>query len=65
MYKSADSPDRDYEAEWLEAERELAISGHLSLTTREQFAKDDFMDVGGKASRKIEKSKHSSKPSKT
>jgi len=63
MYKSIDSPDRDYETEWLEAERELAISGHLSLTKSEQFTRDDFMDSLRKASRRIEKTKSSPKPS--
>lgn len=65
MYKSAGSPDRDYEAEWLEAERELAISGHLSLTAGEQFANDDFRDSLRKVSRQIDKSKPSLTPSKT
>ena len=63
MYKTIGSPDRDYDAEWLEAERELAISGHLSLTKSEQFTRDDFMDSLKKASRRIENPKPSPKQS--
>jgi hypothetical protein len=65
MYKNVGSPDRDYEAEWLEAERELAISGLPLKGEQGEFTRDNFIDSLKKASRRIEKSKSSPKQSKT
>ena len=57
---------KDYDAQWLDAEREIATNGNYSNTARHDiFTRDDFMLDLKKASRRIEKPKSSPKSSKT
>ncbi len=42
MYKSFDSPNRDYLAEWLDAEIELAVAGYFNPTKKNM---DDSIGV--------------------
>jgi len=50
MYKSYNSPNRDYLTEWLEAERQLAIAGYCSPAKKNI---DDFPSINDEPSHPI------------
>lgn len=53
MYKQLDI--KDYETKWIEAERELAISGAVSPSEQEAFSEEDIIDSQKQACKRIQK----------